>query len=87
MYNYTELVDEMKDENNECIICLEKCKENKNHVYCKNCNQQYHKHCFKKWIMKCKEKNRKINNCPYCQCNNVLYQKKQFLCFQYKCVI
>ena len=27
MYNYTELIDEIKDENNECIICLENVKK------------------------------------------------------------
>lgn len=81
------MIDEIIDENNECIICLEECKENDKYIYCNNCAQQYHKHCFKKWKKKCKELNKKINRCPYCQCNNVLYKKKQFLCFQYKCVI
>ena len=69
-----------KEEHKECIICLENVNLN-NHMFCKTCNNVYHKKCLNEWT-------KKSNSCvcTYCQQPTIKCHKEYFKllrqCFQ-----
>lgn len=54
--------------NEECIICLEKFKENE-YSRTLNCSHNFHKKCIDKWINKYKK-----FHCPQCRKNPFIFQ-------------
>jgi len=82
MYKYKKMNDENEEENNnnECVICFEECKQIE--YICLNCNNVFHKKCYKNWINRCKKKGINYKKCVYCQKTGYVHKTQNFCCFK-----
>ena len=74
--------DNFEENQNECIICFELCKD-KIHYFCKNCKHKFHTHCFLTWKNKCKELGNSYKKCCYCQTKKSIYKRDKIFCFYF----
>ena len=72
--------DNIEDDENCCIICLEEIDFN-NYTICKTCHNLYHNRCIKQWFKKSNNK-----NCTYCQ-QATTKKKKNYIGILKKCLI
>ncbi len=74
--------DNFEENENECIICFELCKD-KIHYFCKNCKHKFHTHCFLTWKNKCRELGNSYKKCCYCQTKKSIYKRDKLFCFYF----
>ncbi len=71
-----------KMEDTECMICFDEVNDTY-FTYCTNCKKMYHRNCYDKWILKCKEKKNPYKQCLHCQSKKTIKKNKFFLCYEY----
>ena len=67
----------IKEEEDECLICFENVDIDLTYVKCHNCHKLFHRHCMDLWK---KKKQQKYCVCVHCTKDDLLLHKTNITC-------
>jgi hypothetical protein len=67
----------IKEEEDECLICFENVDIDLTYVKCHNCHKLFHHHCMDLWK---KKKQQKYSVCVHCTKDDLLLHKTNITC-------